>query len=846
MPRTFSGAQRTLMAGAEYELHVRVDVQNDQGAWQETDTLGGLNWFKRARWTDSIDSPAMEGTFSFIREHDDGTQLLSLAPYMYGSPLNALNGLYSPAINGGHGLQAFIQYTAKNVAPDETKWIEVFNGYIHNPSWGGEEGLVECMVRDIGGLLMAQWTEADADYSNDAGQPYETVMQAILDANPNIKLGVVTLYTPEPSGTNLRKFTLPKKPVLLALRDLAGEIGWDCKFRYDAAGQFRLTFFQPERDKTTPDYSLAQDEYFDIEAIEKPTDDVVNKLTVKGYDGTSGQPISVTVEDRASQLEFGVKYGEVSEDAASNLDSEGELGTLAVAMIADLSRPFATQRARLPFFWIAQTGDLIRFGANNVEYDDAIDLAVTQIDHALDDDDDSVLYCREQVAGYVSTWKDKLKPGTPLPTAAPTITARFTTDIDWLANVFVTPSSAGGEKVSVNYRDDGYYGLDMFLCVSSSDATRRFVDSGTELGPADYFTDGAGVFTPVLATLQLIPGRAVTQYFQAVGVRSALTSDWFALAMTYAAPTIQGASFNRVGGVPQFQVLVTAGQNMQSVKVELRSSATVGAGTLLASGTYDVASGATLTQLFTVTGIQYQQTWYAHLTPRALNTAGGILSAVGPRVVIALGNSYVAPTFADLDAQALVSTAAPNMPSARVIANSTTVAFDFTTAGVAQPYVPDLGITPAKLAAGGTTPTGLKFYRGDGTWQTVNASVQRVIQFPFGNGAVMGSLGDWLSAMPSFPFSALRWKARFLDAARAQVAASATLSVKKVRESDGALIDMVGGVLTLAAVAEASGSATGWSVPAGLENDEIIVTLESITPATAVSLLFILTVSDLS
>lgn len=120
------------------------------------------------------------------------------------------------------------------------------------------------------------------------------------------------------------------------------------------------------------------------------------------------------------------------------------------------------------------------------------------------------------------------------------------------------------------------------------------------------------------------------------------------------------------------------------------------------------------------------------------------------------------------------------------------------------------------------------------------------IQYPFGNGITMGAAGDWLAASPDFNGNALRWKARFLNAARAQVTGNVTFSVKKVRESDGALIDMVGGVLSIVGDdenAENGGSASGWAVPGFSADDEIIVTLESLTnPNSATSLLFTLTV----
>jgi hypothetical protein len=160
--RTFTLAQRNLLASGEYEFHSRVDVQDADGNWQDFSSLGGYDWLARggSRWTESIDAPTMEGVITFLREHYDGAQLYSLAPYMTSSLLNITSSfLSSPAVKGGRGLQAFIAFTAPGTGPTPADWIEVFNGYIHTPSWGGAEGVVACAVRDIFGHLMSQWTE---------------------------------------------------------------------------------------------------------------------------------------------------------------------------------------------------------------------------------------------------------------------------------------------------------------------------------------------------------------------------------------------------------------------------------------------------------------------------------------------------------------------------------------------------------------------------------------------------------------------------------------------------------------------------------------------------------------
>lgn len=133
------------------------------------------------------------------------------------------------------------------------------------------------------------------------------------------------------------------------------------------------------------------------------------------------------------------------------------------------------------------------------------------------------------------------------------------------------------------------------------------------------------------------------------------------------------------------------------------------------------------------------------------------------------------------------------------------------------------------------------------SWQGAEAPAgadEKTIQFPFGNGATMGSAGDFLVVSTGWPATALRWKARAIKGDKSQVATDATFSVKKILETDGSLVDMVGSTLAMSGGAsEASGSASGWADPDVVENDEIVVTLEALTnPNSATSILFTLTV----
>lgn len=405
MARPFTTAQRNAIKARGYTIFTRVSVENAAGAYIDFSTLGGFDWFDTAQWTDTVDSPTMEGTVTFIREQG----ALSLAPLMTGSALNS----GAPAIDGGRGLLIFTCTLAPGLLPTSGDWVECFRGVIIQPDCGQRDAnTIVCQVRDIGTWLMSLWTPGAVVYSTDAGTSYEAVMQAILDDNINSKLGAVTLYTPVSPGTNLRSFTLDSKPVLQALRDLANEIGWDVKFLYDAAGNFRLTFYQPDRAKTVPDWVMGPDEYFEIPNFAVPTDDVRNIVDVAFTDHASGAVLHSHQTDPTSIAKYGERPIFISEDASSEIDSMTEADAMSSAILTDLKLPYATQGVLTSFFPFVQNGDLGTFGANGVMYDFDINLAVVQIQHSLSQTDGSTtLSCRAQVAGAYKAWLQKENSG---------------------------------------------------------------------------------------------------------------------------------------------------------------------------------------------------------------------------------------------------------------------------------------------------------------------------------------------------------------------------------------------------------------------------------------------------
>lgn len=428
MPRPFSGAQRNAIKASSYNLHWKVEVQSAAGAWQDMGGLGGLDWNDKAAWSDSIDNPTMDGTLSFIRE----SGVLSLAPLIAsaGNTINNPGGSYSPAIEGARPVRISVAYPAVGVAPIAGDYIEVFLGLLSTPSWGGRDNnTLSGVIRDLGTLLMSRWSHAEKVYGG--GVSLETCIQSILDDNiePKMKLfasgtnginaatGAVTLAFPGGgSGVVMSAFTFPVGPILSGLRDLAANEGWDVKFRYDAAGNFKLTLYLPPRGNVTPDATFDGDEYFAIPMFSIPDDDVRNNLDVYYTDGATGVVASINKQNAASITKYGERYHRLTMGAASPVNSAALATALATAVDNDLSLPYATQDVETGFTWFVQTTDLYQFAANGKLFDTAQNLAVVGYDHTLQGHDGtSVLHCRAQVAGLYKNWILLGSSGTGMP-----------------------------------------------------------------------------------------------------------------------------------------------------------------------------------------------------------------------------------------------------------------------------------------------------------------------------------------------------------------------------------------------------------------------------------------------
>lgn len=294
---------------------------------------------------------------------------------------------------------------------------ERLNGYWYEVTTAGTTATTEPTWPTGSGAtvtsLSCTFTRRDAT-DGAAGTPVETVMQAILD--DNLGAGVVSLYVPTSPSWAVRWFKQQRQSVLEALRTLAEQIGWCLRYRWHAGtSAWRLTLYDPNRSKTTPDVEVAPDQVRTVEACELTITDIRNVVRVV-YSNSAGEGVRSIIEltDSASVATYGRRFCEVAEGSASNIDTSTEATRLATAILSDLAEPTATYGVELyPFPWVELT-DLVRFLPDNLRSTGNLDLAVVAVSHEVVASKGATrITCRGKPSGGWDKWLQRVGEARP-------------------------------------------------------------------------------------------------------------------------------------------------------------------------------------------------------------------------------------------------------------------------------------------------------------------------------------------------------------------------------------------------------------------------------------------------
>jgi hypothetical protein len=414
MTRAIGAGDRAAAGGQAIQIFARLLVRDGDAVWRDLTMLGpdDGDWFVRAEWGASIDDPVVTARFTVLREQLIGGVMKKLAPQISASAYNrnAANA-YSPLINPGRSIRLLTATVAPGTDPS-THWKRVFDGKIDGVDPGGDDGTMVVRCRDRGAWLLDTQIETVRHYGSLAGVPVQTVMQSIIDDNGVPALPVID--TPVDPVWLIHPFDQPNKiSVMEAIRAKAQQIGFDLRWDFLTDGDVDpvLIFSEPARTKTVPDWTFGATEYLEIPRSELTDDDVRNAVTVAYLDAVLGQTIERNAVNAASIAAFNRRWMRIGEDSTSNIDSSTEADKLAAAIVADLGFPKNQHSMQTLYAWFLSLGDLVRYLANDVHYDEDQDLAITSFQHTIEEGHGTtIIEGRGTPAGAYRRWLTYAEP----------------------------------------------------------------------------------------------------------------------------------------------------------------------------------------------------------------------------------------------------------------------------------------------------------------------------------------------------------------------------------------------------------------------------------------------------
>lgn len=424
--------------------------------------LDGVDFVDNLDVTDQIDQATKTVRLSLLREQEQ----LTLAGLVTSSKLN-LSDVEDPTSYVLSLLResAVLEVRAARVplgviaTADEFEMGVIFTGEIDEIDEGGEQIVVE--ARDSGGRLIDTHIEQEVDYS-DPVTPFavEGEMQFILNDNDddganNSVAGLtartgsyqpITLFTPVSPSWSVLGWRQRREPVLPALRALAAQIGWECRYRYDPdpdQRRWRLTFYEPDRARIAADAVIDPDDVIDVRALRRSTFGRRTNVRViypssettlptvptppAGYTATGGWynvdgdgnrlTAWVSVQSDAAITATGKRqFMEVVEDSASQISTVNEAYDMAFGALRDLEEPGIAKSITLPSAWEADLNDMLRFRPTPGLFTAAQTLAVQQVTHSFGERSTTTVQLRGKPSVGFKRWlRLEARPGNGKP-----------------------------------------------------------------------------------------------------------------------------------------------------------------------------------------------------------------------------------------------------------------------------------------------------------------------------------------------------------------------------------------------------------------------------------------------
>jgi hypothetical protein len=440
-------------ARGSFPVHFRAFLSNDNGTtWQNLRELAGRDWLQGVTWEETIDQGVTEARVIITREQSGfslspemtGSALnqvggiytpllqrgktrvkIEVAPTPLdsrpasGDWINTWEGYLCGIADAGDGMlelfcrdllwpvvRTFIErerpYGDATVGVDVEKVIrQIISDNYTAPGFsywqpGFTYGLNSKVVPTPGHATGYYYVATVAGTSSGTEPTWRTTVGTHTDGSVTWSLASLSgqeynLYTPTSPVWVLGRYSQQMESAFTAAETLALQLGWHLRMRWDdGTSQWRPTFYEPDRDKTVPDFTLSEYHRRAVPSWGGTVDDLRNRVRVGYYDKDDLDPAGnaklkeVIVEDTTSQEEYGgVYFMNFTPGAASNIDTEPEATRLANAALSDLSQPPVDVELDCPFMHHVELGDLLQVPPDGVHHDVAKDMSVTRVSKTL-------------------------------------------------------------------------------------------------------------------------------------------------------------------------------------------------------------------------------------------------------------------------------------------------------------------------------------------------------------------------------------------------------------------------------------------------------------------------------
>lgn len=408
-------ARHALGLSVDTAIHLRVKVDDYDGAAQDLSSLVEGDWLIGADISDDVDANTVAASIKIAREcyeyslskyHDNRLNRHSLTEIGPGSEAAYTTDGSRDLLEVNRQLTIEVARVPLGVTPESTGWWLAFDGYVESVDWSDD--VIEVTCRDKGSkLLDATIEESQASVPEDALE--DTIDWLLNKAYTESWIDEdVALYTPTSPATTFRSYDQQREPVMQAISNLAEQIGWLCRYRYRySTSAFELTLYQPPRSKTYGDLSIDAGDVVRWSKLSVDKASIRNVVKVlfpcsteitPTYDGGGGgkdeannpvqawvQVIGTDVDATYSMARYRRQYCEINEGATTNLNLLAQAEALAVAVCSDLMAPTVEAEVELRGLPEIEVHDTLAIAADGRTSTTGYTLAVTTVRHAFAD-----------------------------------------------------------------------------------------------------------------------------------------------------------------------------------------------------------------------------------------------------------------------------------------------------------------------------------------------------------------------------------------------------------------------------------------------------------------------------